>query len=403
VNDSDLMIKPAAGAKLFYLDDAGIVFCPATQELHLLNTTAAVIWTLMEEGHDAAGAASALREMYDLDAARAAEFVSTALDEWRRKRLLDGSLDAAESSPIVPMTLPPDRQMPWQPFDAVEEHHYLLLSSCLQVRFSSAAQARMVHPILVHLETPECNGATVVDVVATTQGIAVYRDCEFFSGCGAIDQLAPIVKSLVWQTAMRDHPFLLDLHAGVIGNGTACVIFPAAPGSGKSTLTASLVHAGFEYFSDEVALLRESSFEVYPMPLAICVKTTGVEALADRFPELRGLAIHRRGDGKDVIYLPPPRASLPATSDSRPVAAIVFPRYAAGARTHFSALAKVDSIKRVMDECLVVTPPLDVVKVDALVRWIEKTPCYSLSYGSNAEAVEVVRSVLATAARSRSG
>jgi hypothetical protein len=56
-----------------------------------------------------------------------------------------------------------------------------------------------------------------------------------------------------------------------------------------------------------------------------------------------------------------------------------------------------------MDECLVVTPPLDVVKVDALVRWIEKTPCYSLSYGSNAEAVEVVRSVLATAARSRSG
>src|SRR6185369_718304 len=134
VNDSDLMIKPAAGAKLFYLDDAGIVFCPATQELHLLNTTAAVIWTLMEEGHDAAGAASALREMYDLDAARAAEFVSTALDEWRRKRLLDGSLDAAESSPIVPMTLPPDRQMPWQPFDAVEEHHYLLLSSCLQVR-----------------------------------------------------------------------------------------------------------------------------------------------------------------------------------------------------------------------------------------------------------------------------
>ena len=175
MRDSNLKIKPAAGAKLFYLDDAGILFCPATQELHLLNTTAAVIWTLMEEGHDAAGAASALREMYDLDAARAAELVSIALDDWRRKRLLDGALDAAESSPIIPPTLPRDRQTPWQPFDAVEEHHYLLLSSRLQVRFSSAAQARMVHPILVHLEVPACNGATVVDVVATTQGIAVYR------------------------------------------------------------------------------------------------------------------------------------------------------------------------------------------------------------------------------------
>ena len=116
MNDSDLKIKPAAGVKLFYLDDAGIVFCPATQELHLLNTTAAVIWTLMEEGHDAAGAASALREMYDLDAARAAELVSIALDEWRRKSLLGGAPDA-ESSPTVPLTPPREQQTPWQPFD----------------------------------------------------------------------------------------------------------------------------------------------------------------------------------------------------------------------------------------------------------------------------------------------
>ena len=402
MNATDTSLKPAPGVKLFYLDDAGILFSPATQELHLLNTTAAVIWSLLEEGLDAPGAASTLRDMYGLDAARATEFVSTALEEWKRMRLLGGSLEAAESGLIAAPAPPSEGQAPWQPFAVADERHYRLLSSRLHVRFSHAAQAEIVHPILAHLETAAGDGETVVDIAAGSGRISVYRDRKFYSGCASVDQLAPIVKSLVWQTAVRDQPFFLDIHAGVVGNGAACVILPAAPGSGKSTLTASLVHAGFEYFSDEVALLREGSLDVYPVPLAICVKTTGVEALAERFPELRALAIHRRGDGKDVIYLAPPRASLPASAEAHPVAAIVFPRYVAGASTELAALAKVDAIKRVMDECLVVTPPLDSAKVGALVRWIERTPCYSLRYDSSDDAVAAVRSVFATASHDRS-
>ena len=84
--------KPAAGMHLFYLDGAGVLFSEATQELHLLNPTATVIWSLLEEGHDADSASAALHEMSGLDRESSSQFVDAALAEWHDKRFLQGSL-----------------------------------------------------------------------------------------------------------------------------------------------------------------------------------------------------------------------------------------------------------------------------------------------------------------------
>src|SRR5690349_2286596 len=367
--------KPAAGVHLFYLEDAGILFSESTQELHLLNTTAAVIWSLLEEGHDAAGATAALQEMYEVDEERAAQFVAAALNEWTQKRLVGGPFPAAEPASATPAKVQPDAHVAWHEFAPAEQRHYRLLSSRFCLRFSSPAQVRLVHPIIEHLEAAPSSEEIVVDVVAAAQRIVVYRDRVFFADCAGIDALAPVVKSLVWQTAVRDHRFFLDIHAGVIGNRASCILLPAAPGSGKSTLTASLVHAGLEYYSDEVALLEEGNLHVYPVPLAICIKAPGVEALVDRFPDLRRLPVHKRGDGKDVVYLPPPRESLPSTNEPQPVAAVVFPRYAAGASVSLASLTKLDALKQLMDECLVAPPPPAAPKARALARGTGGPPC----------------------------
>jgi hypothetical protein len=388
-------IVPAPGVHLFYLDDAGILFAESTQELHGLNTTAAVIWTLLEEGHDAEGVAVALQAMYALEPARAREFVASALDAWMQKGLLDDVGAKRAAAPPATTEPKPANGRAWEPFEAIETRHYRLLTSRMRLRCSTAAAARIVHPILAHLEAPPSDGEIDIDIVDGPDGIDVYRERVLFERCRGIDALAPIVKSLVWMTAVRDHAFFLDIHAGVIGDGRACILLPAAPGSGKSTLTASLAHAGLQYFSDEVALLSER-LDVYPVPLAICVKAAGVAALADRFPELRHLPVHRRGDGKDVIYLPPPAAALPPTREARPVAAIVFPKYRADAATALLRLGKLEALQRLLSECLIVTPPLDRRKVEALVRWIDTIPCYGLDYGQTEEAMAAVRDLFAT-------
>ena len=387
--------KPAAGMHLFYLDGAGVLFAEATQELHLLNTTATLIWSLLEEGHDADSASVALQQIYGLDAEQAKELVDAALAEWRANHFLNAGLPSPAGLQSAVASVPAKDHLPtWREFGVSEERHYRILGSNFHMRFSSVAQAQKVHPILEHLEVP--NGSaneTTVDVIEVSNRVVVYRDRDGFADCANVTELAPIVKSVVWVTTVDNHDYFLDIHAGVIGDGSSCILLPAAPGSGKSTLTASLVHAGFQYFSDEVALLEEGSFNVFPVPLAICVKSTGIDALAEKFPILRTLEVHQRGDGKQVTYMPPSAGWLPTNNNALPVAALVFPRYSPGASTSFVPLSKCDALKRLLGECKVVSTPLDVAKVGALVEWISRTPCHSLGYGSTDDAISAVRSL----------
>jgi hypothetical protein len=388
-------LAPAAGVRLYYLDDAGVLFSPATQELHLLNPTAAVIWSLLEEGHGESGLTAALCESHGLAVERGAQFVAAALAEWREKGFLAGSERVAPFETAPKAVATPASPSAWRAFSEHELRRYRLLSSRFAVRVSSAAQSLVVRSILSHLEThdPPPADETRLDVVEGADGIVVYRDRELYARCDDIGQLAPIVKSAVWVTALRDQRYFLNIHAGVVSDGKRCVLLPAAPGSGKSTLTAALIHAGYEFFSDEVALLEDRTLHVRPVPLAICVKDSGIDALADRFPVLRDIAIHARGDGKRVAYMPPPAKSLPARDEARPVAALIFPRYTSGAEASLVPLRRGDALHRLMGECLTVAEPLDSHRVETIVRWIARIPCHALRYGSTDAALASIASV----------
>jgi len=83
-----------------------------------------------------------------------------------------------------------------------------------------------------------------------------------------LDQLVPMVKSRVRQTAIDRYRYFMAVHAGVVGNGERCLMFPGAPGRGKTTLTAALSRGGFHYFSDEFALRRSARSMCPPSPWA---------------------------------------------------------------------------------------------------------------------------------------
>jgi len=380
---------------LFYLDGAGVVFSEKSQTLHLLNPTSALILSLLQEGHDRRSTSAALQDLQGIALDAAAELVDTALGQWRAHDLLEG--DAPEAPPLPPPAAAPatgpEWRSPW-PSSAPTVRYYRLLGSTFEVRFADDASAQVTHPVLAHLEVAAPTVAdVVVDVIAADGQLVVYRDRESFATCERVTELAPIVKSLVWITAVNRHEFLLDIHAGVVGNGTACLLLPAAAGSGKSTLTAALVHAGYLLYSDEVALLAEDTLDVFPVPLAIGIKSTGIEPLASRFPGLRDLPQHDRADGKQVAYWSPPAQSLPATPSPCPVGAIVFPRYAPGTPTQLERLPAFDALRKLLDECLVLRSRLDFARVERLVRWIGSVPSYSLAHDSVDAAMTAIRDI----------
>ncbi len=229
---------------------------------------------------------------------QAAEWVDAALVA------LWAQMHAEDTVPVPPERDEAEDVRPYTPFEPVTERRYRLLETCVLIRYEAWAQRRLVNSVLGHVATDEaCATSLVIEIKAErlpnyTMRSDVYRDGVPIGSARGLSFLAPIVKVAIWQQAVRAHDFFFYLHAGVVGTGLSALLLPAAAGSGKSSLTMALVHRGFRYFSDEVALVQPGTFHVPPMPLAMAMKDTGWKLMTRYFPNLELLPIHVHDDSR---------------------------------------------------------------------------------------------------------
>jgi hypothetical protein len=273
------------------------------------------------------------------------------------------------------------------------QRHYRLLATNFRLRFQSAAQEKHVHPALAHLETgaPETIDTTL-DLIDEEQGHILLNDGVPVAHCRSLNEVAPVVKASLQKGAVDRHSYFLKIHAGVVSNGKSCLLLPAAPGSGKTVLTGALACSGFDYLSDEVALLDEGTLAVRPMPLAMAVKPGAVEPLSRYYPRVRDLPTHLREDEQVVRYLAPPQPANGAVTDNaQPVRWIVFPCYAPGTKTAMTPIGRIEAFGRLMQELMVLPSELDKAKVADLVRWMRSVTCFELTVSSLTEAISLIR------------
>jgi hypothetical protein len=285
------------------------------------------------------------------------------------------------------------------PFEPKWEQRYRLLNVCALIRFAMLEQVPWVNSVIGHLAIDDLASPTVaLDIQGTklndgeTVRSFIYRDGEPVEFVTGLNRLGPVVKGALWQSAVNAHDFLFYIHAGVVGTGKSCVLLPAAPGSGKSSLTAALVHNGFRYFSDEVALIERGTFLVPPMPMALCVKSTGWDVIARYHPQIDALPAHERMDGKVVRYVPPAARAIQQTGAL--VSHIVFPCYDKDAETELKPIARSDALGRLMVECLALRQRLTPTNIANLLRWIAEVDCYALTFSSLDEACGLVSQVV---------
>jgi hypothetical protein len=124
--------------------------------------------------------------------------------------------------------------------------------------------------------------------------------------------------------------YAVTCHAGGVERDEVGFVFPAHMESGKTTLTAGLVRAGFGYLTDEAVAFdaRTGLIEPFPKPLSI---DAGSHSL---FPELRPAA----APGDDVApadqwQVPPDAIRAGAVGRSCRARFVIFPAYEDGART----------------------------------------------------------------------
>jgi hypothetical protein len=137
--------------------------------------------------------------------------------------------------------------------------------------------------------------------------------------------------------------------------------------------------------------LIEADFRVRPVPLALCLKSTGWDVMARYYPNLESLPPHWHSGGKLVRYVAPPAGA--ARRPAVPVSHIIFLRYTEGAATRLQTVSRSQALGRVMTECLAIAHRLTPANVSELVRWISGVDCSALTFSSLDEAVERVAEV----------
>jgi hypothetical protein len=400
-------LQPASGVRVFLLEDGGVLFSDPDQELHGLNAAAAWLWCQIEEGRGAEEAAQAFAALASLPPEEAGRSVGGLVEEWIERGWLVDAAAAAETTaaptareprrPRGPVAQPDARRAGRTPLGP-PPRFYRVFSTTVSVQLPDARAAAVVDPVLAHLEVGGAAGADVeLEVATDEEGFVLFEDGEPVGSVGRREALAPAVKGQLRVLAVDREPYFMQIHAGVIlaGDG-GCLLLPGAPGSGKTTLTAGLVAAGFGYLSDEAALLVGDPLRVLALPLALTVKSGAVDVLAPLFPGLEGLPVHEREDGRRVRYLPP-LGSPDRRATSHPARWIVFPRYAPDVETRLLPLAKPAALERLLACCLTLPDWLDAEGVGRLVALLRGVGTWELPLSSLAEGVRALEPLLGRA------
>ena len=187
----------------------------------------------------------------------------------------------------------------------------------------------------------------------------------------------------------QSHPYLMALHAGVVGRNGRCVVMPGASGSGKSTLTAAMAFDGYDLFSDEISLVNMEG-EVEPLPFRLNLKEGSWKVVKQRGIREEGTATFLRFDGQRVKLFPPRNlAKEPAK-----IAALIFPKYVKGAHCETKSLSEAVTLKRIEESGYQIPHPFTPKSFSQVLEHIVSPPAYELRYGNLDEAIETIGTLL---------
>lgn len=200
--------------------------------------------------------------------------------------------------------------------------------------------------------------------------------------------VSPLIHNLNWRAVSACRH--LVLHAGGVEREGVGVALPGQMESGKTTLTAGLVRAGFSYLTDEAVAIDRETLEVqpYPKPLSI---DRGAWPL---FPELEPHADLASDAYKSEQWQVPPSAIGGSTiGNPCPIGLIVFPQYSRGARITLEPMRRAEALVELTTN----TFSFDAQArgaLDLLAEVVRAADCYRLTTGDLGGSVAAVEGLV---------
>lgn len=192
--------------------------------------------------------------------------------------------------------------------------------------------------------------------------------------------------SFNWCIASQMHNYLV-IHAAVLEKNNKTVIMPAPPGSGKSTLCASLAMSGWRLLSDELAIVDLNGGSVYPFTRPINLKNDSIDLVKKTFTNAVFGPVARDTVKGTVSHLKPLESCVNLAAQKAAPAWIIFPLYKPNSKPVLVPISQSESFMKVAENSFNYSE-LGHQGFQALGHLVDLTECYSFEYSEFQDALD---------------
>lgn len=177
------------------------------------------------------------------------------------------------------------------------------------------------------------------------------------------------------------------LHAGAAGYNGVGFIFPGKSGSGKTTLTVALAKAGFDFLSDEFAIINRETKILVPFCRGM---TMSAETLA--LFNLKKESMMHNFEAKGSYMVPVEKVCPPSANEATP-GFIVFPTYIQGVEPNIKKMRKSQAVTEILNTCFFGYSSFEQA-LDEITDLTNSAECYQLTTGNLDKTASLVKSLV---------
>jgi len=188
-----------------------------------------------------------------------------------------------------------------------------------------------------------------------------------------------------WCISNHAHQYLI-IHAAVAERNGQGILFPAPPGSGKSTLCAALVSKGWHLLSDELALFSLETGKLVPLARPVNLKNESIDVMQAYAPEAIFSGRFLDTSKGTVSLMAAPKDSVEKSQEEISLRHVIFPHYVKQSSMQYREIGQGEGILKVIDNAFNYSV-LGLQGFEFLSRIMEKVNIASFEYSELDDAI----------------
>lgn len=338
-------LSQAVRAHVLNIGGKAVLFDERAQQLFELNDSSAAIWNNVGVAGTIAGAAARLA---DGDASGAVlEHVRAAVAQWLELGLLRPEATAAGAEE------PTQVRLAW-------------MACRVGLNLFGPVDPAPLRAVFAGLRSTEAPDHVLA--VRAIGGLIFIADSEGEWCARSPDAWIPEIKARLTTRILQTTTSGFMVHAALLSRGGEGVLISGESGAGKTTLSAALLTAGFDYHTDDVAWIGEGG-EAVGAPFAPAVKAGGWPLLREMGVDAATSETYLRGDGQQVRYLMPP---APAGHVPLRIGAILLLARDAGGPARIEAVSPLEVLTALLRSAYAVRGAISATGLKSLARAVEE-------------------------------